>query len=256
MFLQSYVFPIVVYSVEGGSARLIEILGTAFAVGSRGVFLTARHVIECAQMKAASRDLRYGLVVKGRDGASPESVVATPLFVEFAKEPFDVAIGRLPYRFDSLLALKAVDVVMWQNVAALGYPLCAVSGDPSGMQINIRGHRGYVQRLLAPGDMPVGRAPAGFELSFLLGRGVSGGPLFIRAEPRDIVIGVCVGSMRSEIVEDERLDVMENGRMYREIRMKVEEFGVAHDIRPLHSWKPDGLLGRSLIEESHFPGLT
>lgn len=59
-----------------------------------------------------------------------------------------------------------------------------------------------------------------------------------------------MGSMRSELVEDERLEVLENGSTNRELKVKIEEYGVAHDLRPLYKWRPAGLHGKSLLEES------
>lgn len=250
MYLQSYVFPVALYSVQDGEANVKEVMGTSFLIGKRGVFLTARHVMESAQANAKAKDLQYGLVVKGDDGNSPKSFIARPLFIEFAEAPYDIAVGQITYGFASTLTLQSVDVELWKEVATFGYPLNAVSGSPTDLRLNIRGHRGYVQRVLSPGDIPVGTSPAAFELSFLLGRGISGAPLFIHSNPQDIVVGVCVGSIRSELVEDERLEVMDNNSTYLELKLKIEEYGVAHDLRPLHDWRPVGLHGKSLLEES------
>lgn len=156
VYLQSYVLPVVLYSVQNGEANVKEVIGTSFLIGKRGVFLTARHVMESAQANAEAKGLHYGLVVKGVDGKSPKSFVAHPSFVEFAEEPFDIAVGQIQYSFASTLVLEPVGVELWQGVATLGYPLNAVSGPPTDMRLNIRGHRGYVQRVLSPGDISIG----------------------------------------------------------------------------------------------------
>ena len=250
MYLQSYVVPVCLYALEGGRANIKELIGTAFLISGNGHFLTARHVIESAEANAAAKGLRVALVLKDEGGRSSSSVVADVTQREFAPEPYDIAVGHVHYHCETLLVLSSLDIDVWQDVATFGYPLHAVSGDPCALRLNIRCHRGYIQRLLRPGDAPMGPNPHGLELSFLLSRGLSGAPLFVHRQPKDVVIGICVGSFRTELIEDEQLEVMEDGSTYKEVKLKVEEYGVAHDLRPLYDWKPGILNGQSLLEIS------
>lgn len=94
--------------------------------------------------------------------------------------------------------------------------------------------------------MTLGVHPPGFELSFLLGRGASGAPIF--TIPDEIVIGVGVGSFKSEELDDEIVDVLDDGVEYREKRLKLEQFGYAHSMMPLLDWRPKLLAGKSLAE--------
>ncbi|KFZ32122.1 hypothetical protein IDSA_05500 [Pseudidiomarina salinarum] len=248
MFLQSYVFPICLYSLIDGKANIQELIGSGFFINDGGCFLTAKHVIESAVASATAKDCLVGLVLKGENGKSEKSVICELKDYEFAPDGYDIAIGVIDYHCESLLTLGERNVEPWQDVVTYGYPLHAVSGNPELLRLNIRCHKGYVQRLLRPEDATLTPIPKGFELSFLLSRGLSGSPLFIHQQQKDIVVGVCVGSFRTELIEDEYLEVMENGSEYKETKLKIEEYGIAHDIRPLHSWKPKILNGTSLFE--------
>lgn len=248
MYLQSYVVPVCLVEITPGNVRIDQLIGTAFFINSKGCFLTARHVIESAISIGAKKNLTAALVVKGDSGKSFESLAAPVTAYEFANTPNDVAIGKVNYSCETLLSLEHKDVEVWQEVATYGYPSSAVSGPVTGLRLNIRCHRGYIQRVLKPNDLPLGGNPEAFELDFLLGRGVSGAPLFIHAQPKDILIGVCVGSFRSELIEDELLQVDSNGSTYKELKIKIEEFGIAHDLRPLHGWRPTLLEGQTLLD--------
>lgn len=142
--------------------------------------------------------------------------------------------------------------MVWQRVATYGYPLNAISGDPNALRINIRAHKGIVQRILAPNDLPIGSSPAGYELNFLIGTGMSGSPLFIYAGETDTLVGICVGCSRTEEI-DEVNEVKEGRSVYREIKLKISEFGIAQDLISLHQWKPKILGGKTLLEASQEP---
>lgn len=147
--------------------------------------------------------------------------------------------------------LQEREVEVWQDVATYGYPLNALSHDPEELlSLNLRCHKGYIQRLLRSGETYLGNNPASFELSFMLSRGLSGAPLFIHQQPKDIVIGVCVGSVKSETVEHEFLEVDDAGKSYSEKKVSVEQYGLAHDLLPLYQWKPKLLEGKTLIEST------
>lgn len=249
-FIQSYIVPVCLYSVDGDKATIRELGGTAFFINSHGVFLTARHVLLDAVHTAKAKSLQIGVVVKADAGLAPASAVASLEGYEFAAEPFDVAIGQTDFKGETLLSLSDLEVAVWQDVATVGYPIHAVTGAPDAMQLNIRCHKGYVQRLLVPGDVPIGTNPPAFELSFLLSRGISGAPLFVHARPKDVVVGVCVGSIRSEQVEDEHLEIRDGHTTYREFKLRIEQYGVAHSLRPLLDWRPAMFGGLSLLEVS------
>lgn len=251
MFLQSYVAPVCLCEVDpNGGANIRELFGTAFLINDKGVFLTARHVLEDAYAKAQENGQIVGLIVKGEAGSSPKSGVAPIKSFEHAPAPYDVSIGTVHYQSPTLLRLAPIEIEPWQDVAAYGYPIHAVSGPASALGLNLRCHKGYIQRLLSPGDIPLGSHPDGFELSFLVARGISGAPLFVHRQDKDIVIGVCVGSFRTEQIEDEFVEISQNGSTYKEIKIKIDEFSTAQDIRPLHGWKPELLAGATLLEAS------
>lgn len=248
-FLQSYIVPVCLYSEETTGTNIKALVGTAFYLNKRGLFVTAKHVLEAAIKLAGDRNLGFGIVAKRGNGLSAESEIWRDFPYEFAPTPFDIAIGLTGYQPDTPLQLVGRDVTVWQDIAAMGYPLSAVTPAGAGLWLPERVYRGYIQRVTAPDQMPFGEHPPGFELSFLLGRGSSGAPIF--TIPDEVVIGVGVGSYRSEELDDEILDILEGGIEYRERRLKIEQFGYAHSLAPLLSWRPRILGGTTLVEACH-----
>lgn len=248
MFLQSYVVAVCLFEEREGQAHLHSLQGTAFFVGKSGLFLTARHVLENALHRSADSEQKVGLVVKGNNGTSANEEIVPIADFEFAPRPYDIAAGLVPYHPDSPLRFAPLNVSLWQEVATLGYPESAAVNEGQTLWMNLRAHRGYVQRCTLSRDVPLGEHPSGLELSFLLGPGMSGAPVF--AVPDEIVIGVAVGSHRSEEVEDSIVEVSEDGREFREKRVRIEQHGFAHCLTDLLHWRPNLFAGRSLVEAS------
>ena len=150
-----------------------------------------------------------------------------------------------------MLTLGDVKPTEWQDVATFGYPLSIVDWDAKTPAIfGLRCQKGHIQRVVAAGELKLGPAAPAYELNFNISLGLSGAPLFISRHPKDVVVGVCVGSARSELIDYERVDVDEHGNKLKESRVKIEEYGPAHDIVSLHSWCPRLLAGKSLLDAS------
>jgi hypothetical protein len=245
MFLQSYVTPICLFVDEDGIANLRKLIGTAFFVGRAGYYLTARHVLEQAFAESVKDGREVGLVVKGNNGELDKDHVVKLNRYEFAPRPFDIAAGWVKYHPHSPFKVKPFEVHMWQEVAALGYPESASIMDGEALWMNLRGYRGHIQRPTVPRDMPSGRHPNGFELDFLLGPGSSGGPVFT---PDEVLIGVGVGSFKSEHLDEAITEIDDDGKVYREQRVRIEQFGFAHDISGLLDWRAEIFGGASLQE--------
>jgi hypothetical protein len=77
---------------------------------------------------------------------------------------------------------------------------------------------------------------------------MSGAPLILRSKGKQsfILIGVCRGSHSSEVVDYIEETIETGEEMYTEKRVKVEQYGLADDIRPLLNWKPTLLNSRTL----------
>jgi hypothetical protein len=167
---------------------------------------------------AKDADKEVGIVVKGDNGKNPKSYICKVSSFEFAPEPYDVALGAVNYRLETLQkVLRDYGVREWQRVATYGYPLNAVAGDPTNVKINLRVQKGIIQRILAPGDVPIGPSPAAYELSFLIGTGMSGSPLFIYMGDEDIVVGICASCSRTEEI-DEVTEIIDGGNKFRETK--------------------------------------
>lgn len=247
MFLQSYVLPICVYSTAAdGSAVIQRLHGTCFLINTQGTILTAAHVVRDALAAAERTGLLVGVVCKADNGRSASSMVAPLQFHDFAPGGADIAVGQTSYTGETIFEVWPEDVEIWQDVGTYGYPDEAVSGPVDALNLNLRAHKGYIQRLIRRGDLFATPDAVGYELSFLLARGLSGAPLFVHGMPKERVIGVCTGSFGSEVVEAEFVDVQDDGRTYTEKRLSISKYGLAESIAPLLDWQPEGFGGESL----------
>jgi hypothetical protein len=165
-----------------------------------------------------------------------ESLTAPIIDSEFAPEPFDIAIFTTGYRSSTPFRLVNREVNVWQDIATMGYPASNTNRTSDTYEIQQRAHKGYIQR-----SIPAGRLHPGadcFELSFSITNGLSGSPLFIHRGGFDEVIGICTHSHESRIVLHSHLDVRDGSTEFSEVLSRVEEFGIAHDLRPLLDWSP------------------
>jgi hypothetical protein len=245
-FLQSYVVPVVSFRDTESGAVIVQSFGTAFLIGNKGVFITASHVLQESFSAVTNTDQCVGLVGKGSGGTQIASVVAPVVLHDAAPRDVDIAVGLTAYRSETSLRLSRRTPVEWADVAALGYPAEGVSGPAEALMLNLRAHKGYVQRMLRRGDVFSKPNAEGFELNFVLARGMSGSPLFIHAGAHDDVVGVCTGSARSETIVERVKEVRENNKVYEEMSLEVNQFGIAESIAPLLDWQPEGFDGQTL----------
>ncbi|WP_137112493.1 serine protease [Rhodobacter sp. SY28-1] len=249
-YLQSYVVPICSYTIHEEEADLKKLFGTAFYFGNNGFFLTARHVVDEAQSFADEKGHLVGLVVKADQGRQEQSTIIPLKTYEHAPAPYDITAGKSGYFPPTPLKVANAQVSVWTDVAGLGYPDSAAVIDQQTLWMNVRGYKGHIQRPTVPRDIVIGTHPNGFELSFLTGPGSSGGPIFTLDET---VIGVIVASFRSQQTEDQIVEIQKDGSTYKELRVRVEEFGFAHDIRGLLDWRAEIFEGLTLSEVSALP---
>ena len=249
LLLEDYVVPICSARMITGKAMLSCLLGTAFFVDERGVFLTARHVAEATRKDST---VVYGLVVKS-DETSGNSEFAQIVEWEYAPSPHDVAIGRVNFRSNPWFSVYR-DVYMnpWKDVATLGYPETALNVTSDEFNVHIRALKGYIQRFVEAGEIDLIRPhPACYELSFPITLGMSGSPLFSAEGTTQELIGVCIGSFKAEIVEYLSEEISEDGKEFKEKHLKVEQIGIAQSILPLRKWTPTVLGGKCLGECFH-----
>lgn len=205
MYLQSYVIPICLYEhSDDGTATSTKLLGSAFFINKNGLAVTAKHVLK----NAIASGEKWGMTVHSENGKSEKKLIATADKYAFAPEPFDIAVIQTPYRGDTIFKLSDQIFEVWQDVATFGYPEDTVRDDPYGrMRISNRFFKGYIQRILHPQDHADRGIPLSYEVSFPIGTGQSGSPLFVYRGSHDELVGVCIGTHRSEIVLDRITDV-------------------------------------------------
>jgi Trypsin-like peptidase domain len=252
-YLQSYVVSVCLVECRGSEVSLKKHIGTAFFFSKAGYFMTAGHVVSDAFSEAASSSLRVGLIVKADNGSSAEPVVFLLDLsdVERAPSPYDITVGHVSYYPDTPLRISSTSLSMWQEVATMGYPASSTVPEVDGLWVNLRGHKGYIQRQTLPRDIHAGDHPNGIELSFLLSPGMSGCPIFTTAD--EIVVGVGVSSIQSEMLDSQVLEVIDDTKTYRERTIKLEQFGFAHDIAGLLQWRAEIFDGQTLEEVANLP---
>ncbi|WP_429911363.1 S1 family peptidase [Glycocaulis sp.] len=220
-------------------AHIHRLFGSAFLIRPDGLVMTAAHVLKDAFASAAENNQKVAFVGKDENGQAEKNVVAEITAWDCAPEPIDIAVAISIYQSKTTykLSKKTYDTLLWRDVASIGYPINAWSIVDKKHRINLRCHKGYVQRHIASGDL--GRpTPESFELSFLGSRGMSGAPVFLYQGDHDEVLGVFVGAFRSEIVEEVLEEITEGSKTYTEKRVKVDEYGIAHAISALRGWVP------------------
>lgn len=245
-YLETYIVPVCRFDQSSGTALIRGFFGTAFFVGNGGVFLTARHVLDDASHAVEEQGGFLGLCVRPPGAAGNVACAITSM--EAAASPYDVAVGTVEARFPSNLTLGDVPANVWREVVSYGYPSTAQNRSNEELWMYGRGFRGYVHREVRSGQLPGNPHPDAFETSFSMPQGLSGGPLFVPGSTNDVAIGVCVGVNRGETTEYMFEEVQANGSTLTERRVRVEEYGLAHDLRPLLTWRPSNLGGRSLAE--------
>jgi Trypsin-like peptidase domain len=243
MYIQSDLIALVGYSISPtGGANVEALFGTGFLLGDEGVFLTAAHVIRQAVAARESGQL-IGVSGHNQDG----KLIAPISAYEFAPNGQDIAIGVSKYTFKSTYKLDFGQYEVWQRVATAGYPEDAVVRSDGFISIPLRAYKGIIQRIVNQGHLALSPKAQGYELSFSPAPGSSGAPLFVHTADKSIVIGVCVGSFRTEQVEDEITEVSRDGSRYIEKRVRINQFGLAEATHPLAEWVP-GFLGKRVSE--------
>ena len=191
LYLQDHIIPICLAERGDGEAILRSLLGTAFFVGSRGVFLTAKHLLKGIEDLPPGQIC--GLVVKS-DDVQAKSLFAPLLGWESAPPPFDIAAGIVRCRSKSWFSFPDDNPIgHWLDVATLGYPETALDHTPEKFDIHLRALKGYIQRPVdADAIELISPHPECFELSFSVTSGMSGAPLFLARGGRNANSHRCV----------------------------------------------------------------
>jgi hypothetical protein len=176
--------------------------------------------------------------------------VARILTHDYAPQPFDIAFARTQFSSETFYRLQRSKMAAWQDVAANGYPESAVHRTVRECRIQQRSLKGHIQRCIPEGTLSPGNNPPCFELSFAVTKGLSGAPVFVHRGDHDQLIGVAVGSTTSQVVAYEHSEYVDEGKQLSERTLRVEEYGIAHDMGPLLDWQPSCADGKSLIELS------
>lgn len=246
--MQSVVASIVRMRDIDGFGYVERLHGTGFFFSNDGHLLTARHVIEKGEADVEKNGGYLAFCPKRDDGSG--SLCIRLLEREFAPAPFDVALATIPFKSKTFYRLRPRTIEVWQDVAAVGYPMSTTRQGADKYEVFSRFHRGYIQRVLRAGDLLIGRNPPAFEVSFPITLGMSGGPLFVHTPDVDLIVGICVGSIQSRVVAYEDTRIVGPNEIHREEVSRIEEIGIAHSLLALSDWKPSLLKGQTLSELS------
>jgi hypothetical protein len=251
MLLQSFVTPIFTYVENAvGTPTALNLMGTGFFVG-KGILLTAAHVLQnaTAEIKAGvASGVCANPKILDEYGDSSDLFIDIPKY-DVADRPYDIAVAMTEYSMQMDRALGQIKVEIAHDVAALGYPESAFQKHQGTLFVQARAHRGYVQRVIPPNRLFIGESsPPIFELDFAVTKGMSGSPLLVNTGEKELVVGVCVGSHTSRLVDYSTTYVDDGGHKFSEVQQKVQEYGLAHDLISLLDWRPKVLNGLSLGE--------
>ena len=239
--LQDYIVPVVRLLRQDGQFHYARLHGTAFFINPQGSFLTAKHVIDDALADQDEHGGEIALVMRKRD--DPERRYVGHIHgYSFADPPYDIAIGSVKHSSKSCFAASdSTRVWGWDDVHTAGYAASAESRQGSEVTVDIRSLKGYVVRKVPPSisAYPSGANPSVFELNFPIPEGMSGSPLVLRYGADDDVpkgapfplLGVCTGTAEIAVGTGSR-----------------ELYGVAHDLRELTEWAPEGFGNKTLGE--------
>ena len=191
-----------------------------------------------------------GLVVRCDDVPDRRLLGQIEIVTQAAK-PSDVAVGRIVgqktqamFRFNPSKHYHPP-----KDVQATGYPNSAVSNDLDQWRPDVRFLKGSIVRRVPAGNFLMQSHAATFELSFAIPRGISGGPLYVVRGRAFEVIGVCTGNHKSELTDFEHTEIDEVGQSkFREKKVRVEQYGLAEELRELAQWAPESLGGQVLAE--------
>lgn len=250
MYLQSFVAPIYTYvQDDAGAPQALDLMGTGFFVGN-GLMLTAAHVLNDSRADIDSGKAA-GVCASPR---LPQEGCDINLFIDIsdydvADQPYDVAVAVTEYSSAADRALGRIGVGIADHVSAIGYPESAFQKYQGDLFVQARVHRGYVQRVIPQNRLFQGQSsPPMFELDFPITKGMSGSPLLFNTGEQERVIGVCVGSQTSRLVDYSVSYVEDDGTKFTEKQVKVQEYGLAHELKSLLDWRPRVLKGKSLGE--------
>lgn len=251
LLLQSFVAPIYTYKMNSeGVPQAIQLQGSGFFLGV-GTLITAAHVLINAQteINAGRADgVCSSPRVLGNDGVEQNLFIkiSNP---ECAPHPYDIAVAITDYTVVSDRHFNTINVAIADDVATLGYPESSVQINNGTIYVQARVHKGYVQRVVPQNRLVIGEEnPKLYELSFAVTKGMSGSPLLTTQDNKEHVVGVCVGTHSSELLDYLSKDIEEDGTTFSEKHFRILEYGIAHDLISLYSWSPGILKGKTLAD--------
>jgi len=168
-----------------GEYEPIAAVGSGFTFGE-GTFVTCWH---CVSAPLGEGEV-YGAAMRS-EGASSHIYDEAFELVDLVQDAggSDLALARIGYRVDPVLALASDPAAWGEDVVACGYPLPVNTHNPDTREAKIDMNacllRGYVTRLRID-DRPGWEPVRAYELDMPAPGGVSGSPLF-RPAPFEVV---------------------------------------------------------------------
>ncbi len=245
--IQSFVFPVCSFELDSNNAANIKrVFGTAFLLGVNGYFMTAKHVLRNAFAEELPKGQFIGLCTKNREDLK-SSEASQILNWESAPKPHDVAVGLIVPQKNVINPIQEYKTTpkIFQDVFTFGYPQSISYNKNNYWGIGLRSNKGYIQRIIGDGTLPNEEPPLRYESDFLIGLGMSGSPLLIDDYK---LIGICTGSSRSEIIEDQYEEIINSKVTFKETRLKIEQHGISESIQPLLDWRAIIFENRTLSE--------
>src|SRR5689334_10493126 len=196
------VFPLIAGSDTSAGFKRAGLAGTGFFISSRGLALTAAHVI---------RDLKAEVQVRAALPQAFGPMKAFKLEWVVYLPGSDIAVIRVNVPDSACFITRFEIPFVGESVETTAIPNSMLEMDDSGRTtIRMKCAKGYVAYDL----------PNGIAASFPLPKGMSGAPVIATNEKTQRVVGVFVGQNRGEELEDQVTEVINESSVAQSVHIE------------------------------------
>jgi hypothetical protein len=239
-YLADVVFPICLFSeLETKQQCFKEYLGTGFFIGTKGYFITAKHVVPQEKVEKIEKKDSFLILPRKQVGLKTEYDPVRITAFEAAPNDIDLVVGKTDYKPGGFFDIgEEGESYGWENVMSYGYPASIYREAESGKPIFDPSFlKGYITRKLQQGKTlgTIKNIPPGYALNYPIPQGMSGCPVFKDSENKTLV-GVGVGTFEEKTQLWQNTAYKSDKEKYEETAYRVIETGFAINILSFHYW--------------------
>ena len=241
-----YIFPICeLYLNEANKKfKIKHFHGSGFFIGTKGYFLSAKHVISVGDFQNIKPKSVFGAILQNVEGNKRNRFTKNILQLE-EHPKFDIVLGKIEHTPPGFFSSKNQDAYGWEDVHCFGYPEDLNKNHEQLYSFGSQFLKGYIMRRLSEEELPYLNIPPSYELNFPIPKGVSGAPIFRTGEIKSL-LGVALASHDSVLAQYETIEVIDKNEKFTEKTVKVTQLGVAARMYEIREWQPTILNGAKL----------